>query len=223
MSGLPEGAASSIVPPGTPMEMLALLGIGVAMAGLGGLFFVTTGRRRGAASAAVEPMPAPVPAAAPRFAAQSAPSDEVNVPRWLRASVRAERFEMIDRDVRTTASFVPRRGARFSEPPLDAATRMLVRYERVQVLDQPNEAYGRTLTEVGTNDEVDVLEAQEAWALVQTPSGVTGWLLTMTIARPAGAVSDAGADPESPPRSAPAAPRPTTLRRPRPARRTPRS
>lgn len=189
------------------MNLLALLGFGAAVAGLGGLFFVTTGRRRrGTASAAdlvpvaatMQQMSPPASAPAPRLAAPPAPGDEANVPRWLRASVRAERFQTTDRDTRAAPRLAPRRGARFSEPPLESATRMLVRYERVEVLDQPHEAYGRPLTEVGTNDEVDVLEAREAWALVQTPGGVTGWLPTMTLDRPASEGSTAGDEPEAP-------------------------
>lgn len=90
----------------------------------------------------------------------------------------------------------------FDQPIAESATRLVVRYDHVEILDQRNEAYARTLAEVGTGDEVEILELAEAWALVRTPHDVTGWLPTMTIGAPQ-AAPEAPAPAQDPDASVP--------------------
>jgi hypothetical protein len=150
--------------------------------------------------------------------ALTAASEEADLPRWLRASVRAERAWTPPRE--PTLRNTQRQALAFEEPLGESAFRLVVRYDHVEVLDQPNEAYARTLAEVGTGDEVEIVELAETWALVRTPHGVTGWLPTMTIgAAPfAPGPLEAPAPPEALDTLAPAPAVGRSKRRSRPAR-----
>jgi hypothetical protein len=172
--------------------MLPLL---IVLVGLSGLFLISTLRRRPAVTTAGDRGGAEaLNPAGPSFVALAAArpratDGEANAPRWLRASVRAERFTKPDASPRRTAYNASLLAATFSDPPIDSVTRMVLRYDRVAILDEPNEALARTLTEVRTGDEVDVLEVNDAWARVHTPRGLTGWLPTMTLARTDGSAA----------------------------------
>lgn len=118
--------------------------------------------------------PAPYPG-------RAIPDDEANVPRWLRTSVRAGRSWRPQPVTQRMAVNVYRQTATFDEPAADILARMILRYDGVELLDEPNESFARTVSVVGTGDEVDLLEVQGAWARVVTPRGSTGWLPSMTL------------------------------------------
>jgi hypothetical protein len=187
--------------------------LAIVLVGGGMVFFALFNRRRRVGSRVGDLATAPasdLPIARAPLAPPT-PSGEANVPRWLRASVREERFWTPPRE--PTAHATRRHTLRFREPLGESATRLVVRYDHVDILDQPNEAYAHRLTDVGTGDEVEIMELADAWALVRTPDGVTGWLPTMTV----GAAPVAPEPPEAP--SAPdeagrPAGRRTTRRRP---------
>jgi hypothetical protein len=137
-------------------------------------------RRRGASSlGALATEPAPTLPVGRTSMARTAPSEEAGLPRWLRASVRADRAWTPPRE--PTLRNTRRQALTFDEPLGESAFRLVVRYDHVEVFDEPNDAYARTLAEVGTGDEVEIVELAETWAFVRTPHGVTGWLPTMTI------------------------------------------
>jgi len=126
---------------------------------------------------------------------RSTDDDEANVPRWLRQSLRQERFAQ---PVMRRMAVVSTRGPlTFEEPESDAIARMVLRYDGVSLLDQPNESFARTLTVLGTADEVDILEVTDAWAFIRTPNGMSGWLPSMTLrGKPTAAESPYGRPPE---------------------------
>lgn len=120
----------------------------------------------------------------------AAQGEDAGLPRWLRPSLRAERtwqppearawHDPVD-------ELEPRHLGRarpptvFADPLGDSAMRLVVRYDGVELLDLPNEAYAQILTQLGTGDEVEILEVDEPWTQVLTPAGQTGWLPTMAI------------------------------------------
>jgi hypothetical protein len=175
--------------------------LAIGLVGAGILFFALFGRRRPGDPRAgdLAPVNTSERSAARTPMSAAAPIGEENVPRWLRASVRDARFWTPPRE---PAAHPARRHTRtFDEPLAGAAERLIVRYDHVDVYDQPNEAYAHTLAEVGTGDEVEIVELADAWALVRTPHGVTGWLPTMTVGAPPAAPA-----PPEPPAAAAAAP-----------------
>jgi hypothetical protein len=191
---LGDPAASSELIPEPQAGGPGIVVLAIGLVGFGGVFVVLFGRGRRNTSRAGDlvTVPASDPAPARTSLPPSTPSGEANVPRWLRASVRNERFwtPSSEPTTRTTRH----RAATFDEPIGDGAIRMVVRYDNVDVLDQTNEAYAHKLGEVGTGDEVEIVELADAWALVRTPRGVTGWLPTMTV----GAALAAPEPPEVP-------------------------
>ena len=120
--------------------------------------------------------------------------DEANLPRWLRPSVRAQRFAQPI--MRRMAVISARDPLVFREPPVAAIARMVLRYDGVALLDQPTETLATTLAELGTEDEVDIMEVRDAWALVRTPDGLSGWLPTMTLRGKPNPVEPASQEPE---------------------------
>ena len=223
-TGTPAAAAAGVVAAPTGSVDLSPdlgsggLGLGVLAIGLVGagiVFFALFGRRR-RGEPSVGDLAVAGASELPSGRASTPPmalDGEENVPRWLRASVRDARFWTPSREPRVHTS--RRHALTFAEPLAESANRLVVRYDNVDVLDQPNEAYAHLVGEVGTGDEVEIVELNDAWALVRTPRGVTGWLPTMTI----GAL-EAGATQAAPePAEAPAAP--DEVVRP-PARQTPR-
>lgn len=105
---------------------------------------------------------------------------EADVPRWLRPSVRAARFE----SERNKAPRPARPRLEFDGPPDAATERLVVRYDLVQLLDRPDEALGVAHLELDAGDEVDVIDRDIIWAHVRTPTGPAGWVPAMTLASP---------------------------------------
>jgi hypothetical protein len=175
-----QGASGNLGPAAGP-DLLGLVVLMVGLAGAGSVLFVVFGRRRrgepSAAELAMEPAPS-LPSERTSVS-PAALAEEAHIPRWLRASVRAERAWTPPREptVRTTR----RHALAFDEPVGPEAMRLVIRYDGVDILDQRNEAYARTLAQLGTGDEVEILELDEPWAFVRTPHGVEGWLPTMAI------------------------------------------
>lgn len=211
----PSGELAAGIGPeslGTIVLLVGLVGVGMTVLLLGGRRW-SGSRRQGD----LAPVPAVIASAEQTTAAayrRAIPTEVSNVPRWRRASVLEGRSwtPPIGRPLPQTA----RRAQVFTEPLGESAIRLIVRYDRVELLDQPNEAFARTLTEVGTGDEVEVLEVSEPWARVVTPSAVTGWLPSMTIGG-APATAPVSADESPPPATSPRrasrksrAPRPST-------------
>jgi hypothetical protein len=102
---------------------------------------------------------------------------ESQVPRWLRPSVRAARFE----SDHIKAPRPERARLAFAAPGDAVAERLFVRYDLVQLLDRPDEALGIPQGELNAGDEVEVLERDDIWTRVQTPSGRAGWVPAMTL------------------------------------------
>ena len=123
--------------------------------------------------------PAPRPAVA---------DDEEDRPRWLRPSLRAERFgrvESRDRVLPAAAWVAPPSGRAplaFGGAPADLSERRRIQWEGFALLDQPDEATGRRLLELERGDEVAILDHDDRWVNVLTPTGVAGWLPTTALA-----------------------------------------
>jgi hypothetical protein len=170
------GGPAGADPGGTPGTPGILPWLVAAAAGASFLVLVAVRRRKSddleVQTAAVA---APVGAASP---SSSAPA-ESQVPRWLRPSVRAARFESDNLKAPR-----PDRAARLAfATPGDAVTeRLVVRYDLVQLLDRPDEALGAPHDELNSGDEVEVLERDDIWTRVQTPTGRAGWIPAMTLA-----------------------------------------
>jgi hypothetical protein len=148
-----------------------------------------------------------------RRAQPLAADDEDNRPRWLRASLRAERFGM---DQARVARVMPaalqpapprRTPLTFGGTSADLSDRRLIRSAVVGLLDQPDPV-GRHVAELEHGDEVEILETVEPWANVLTPTGLAGWLPTVVLIDPAAdaaasrveAALAAGLDPRLDPR-----------------------
>jgi hypothetical protein len=119
-------------------------------------------------------------------------SDDSHIPRWRRPSVAAARFETDNSNAVRAASAAavppPRPRLAFAESIDKRAERMLVRYDNVPLLEQPDEAFGRILEELQSGDEVEIIERDSLWAHVRAPTGVAGWTPVMTVT----AMTDAG-------------------------------
>jgi hypothetical protein len=112
-------------------------------------------------------------------------SDDSHIPRWRRPSVAAARFETDNSNAVRAASagtvLPPRPRLAFAEAIDKRAERMLVRYDNVPLLEQPDEAFGRILEELQSGDEVEIIERDSLWAHVRAPTGVAGWTPVMTV------------------------------------------
>lgn len=102
------------------------------------------------------------------------------MPRWLRPSVRAARVA----SVKNPTPRERREPVLFTGPVDGAGERLVVRYDRVQLLDRPNDALGMPLGELDTGDEVEILEREVIWTRVRTPSQRDGWVPAMTLTAP---------------------------------------
>lgn len=131
-----------------------------------------------------------------------ASDDEENMPRWLRPSLRAERFGMDQTRIRVVPAAlqpVPTRRAplAFGGTSAELSDRRVVRSAAVGLLDQPDAA-ARHVAELEQGDEVEILETDELWANVLTPTGLAGWLPAVVLAEPvegaAGSPLEAGDD-----------------------------
>ncbi|HEX5590920.1 MAG TPA: hypothetical protein VFX65_11575 [Candidatus Limnocylindrales bacterium] len=138
----------------------------------------------------------------------SVPDDEANLPRWLRPSLRAERFGMDLSRSRVLPAGLPlvpptRTPMSFGRPPDDRADRRVIVAPRFGLLRVPDDVEGRAVVELERGDEVEILESDGQWTNVLTPTGHAGWLPTTAL----GAALDAAAEPVTPSRAAgPAAP-----------------
>ena len=157
-----------------------------------GLVVLAFGRRqasRGASLAtagALAAGPVAPPALPTRRHSRAVDDGEAGVPRWLRQSVRAERFWTPEPE--GNHHLRERRAVEFTDAPPDGV-RMVVRYEDTSLFDGPNESYAAIIDRLHTGDEVLVIRMDGDWAEVRTPKGATGWLLSMVL----------GAKPAAPP------------------------
>jgi hypothetical protein len=156
-----------------------------------GLVLVVVARRRQQTSRQLEAVQAIVGATAGvqsvpvRTITPSQPMEpEASVPRWRRPSVIAARYETENmRAVRAAepAAALRARPARlFAEPTEVLGERMVVRYG-VQLLNRPDEPFGRIMGDLANGDQVEVLAQGEIWSNVITPSGAAGWVPTATL------------------------------------------
>jgi hypothetical protein len=109
--------------------------------------------------------------------APSSEPAEAHLPRWLRPSVRASRFDA----VRDTTPSPGHERLTFDGPAEDATERSTVRYDLVPLLDRPDEALGMRHGELDSGDEVEILEREATWVQVRTPTGASGWVPAMTL------------------------------------------
>jgi hypothetical protein len=111
-------------------------------------------------------------------APSTTPDEEAMLPRWLRPSVRAARVASL----RIPAPRERRPPLRFADRVDGATERLVVRYDRVQLLDRPDDALGMPQGELDTGDEIEILERDLIWAHVRTPADRDGWVPAMTLA-----------------------------------------
>lgn len=186
------GAAGEATEPGGLIaelgpEAIAIIALVVVLLGAGMAFLIATRRRpkqEPARLSAVSGTPRPTLHLATASGRAIAVDDDVALPRWIRnRSLESEERARLEPRPRTSR----RRPVLFTDPLGESSMRLVVRYDGVALLSQPNEAYADVLTEMGTGDEVEILDIDEPWARVLTPRGIEGWLPTMTI----GAAPDA--------------------------------
>jgi hypothetical protein len=156
-----------------------------------GLALVVVARRRRQAAARLEPARAMVEAVVgpPTItvrqpASGPSPAGDESVPRWRRPSVAAARYGngntstirsgMADSLIRTRPTRV------FAEPTEMIGERLIVRYS-VPLLNRPDEAFGRVLQNLGSGDQIEILDRGEIWANVITPTGAAGWVPSATL------------------------------------------
>jgi hypothetical protein len=161
-----------------------------------GLLLVVVARRRQQAALRLEAAQAIAEAAVGtpfvpvRSLAPSPPLEgDENIPRWRRPSVAAARYETDNvRAIRAAepAAMLRARPPRvFAEPTDVLGERMAVRYG-VPLLNRPDEAFGRALENLASDDQVEILDRGDIWANVITPSGAAGWVPTATLSPTAG-------------------------------------
>jgi hypothetical protein len=109
--------------------------------------------------------------------APSSEPAEAHLPRWLRPSVRASRFDAM----RATTPSPARERLAFEGPADEATDRWTVRYDLVPLLDRPDEALGIRHGELDSGDEIEILEREATWVQVRTPTGASGWIPVMTL------------------------------------------
>jgi hypothetical protein len=114
-------------------------------------------------------------------ASSTAPEGEALLPRWLRPSVRAARVESLKAPA-PAAPTERRAPLVFAGPAGGATERLVVRYDRVQLLDRPDDALGMPRGELDTGDEIEIVERDVIWAHVRTPANRDGWVPAMTLA-----------------------------------------
>lgn len=169
----------------------AVLGLSITIAGLVGMLRVS--RRavpRGSnAAAAIAAMAVGTPRAFSMAGLDADPADpivdsmapdqvvdpEASMPRWRRPSLLAARRAD------------PLRVGQAARPPLrfpssDAiASRRIIRYAVVALLDRPDEVLGRQVEDLMAGDEVEVVESGGAFWQVLCPNGRTGFVHRTTL------------------------------------------
>lgn len=176
------------------LPMAAVLGLSVTAAGLVGMLRLS--RRpvpRGSnAEAAIAAMHAGVPLAdaVPEseklevdldpMVASMAPGQEIDpeslMPRWRRPSLLAARREDPSRVARAA-----RPSLKFPAGADSLASRRIVRYAVVALLDRPDEVLGRQVADLASGDEVEVLESTGPFWRVMCPDGREGWVHRTTL------------------------------------------
>lgn len=173
----------------------------VAAAVVGGILVLVALRRMRSEAlegqpAAAFPGVAGAETAAEPLTLSSVPSSmtppEPQVPRWLRPSVRAARFE--SDNVKAPRPGHARRT--FADPPTEGTDRLIVRFDLVQALDRPDEALGVPQEELNTGDEVDVLarDDEAIWTRVRTATGRAGWIPALALTSAAAVTEDPEAE-----------------------------
>jgi len=107
-----------------------------------------------------------------------APDDEAELPRWLRPSVRQERVW-----TPPPPRYAPAQSPQvthFVAPASDPENRQAV-HARVALLNVPNEALSTPITSIERGDEVEVLQARDAWLRVRTAMGDEGWIQSSAL------------------------------------------
>ena len=102
---------------------------------------------------------------------------EANMPRWRRPSLIEAR-----RSDPTRARPSERTPMRFGEDLSSEHDVRVVRYAVVPVLDRPDEVLGLRLTDIGQNDEVQVIGSSGAFLEVLCPNGDQGFVHRTTLA-----------------------------------------
>jgi uncharacterized protein YgiM (DUF1202 family) len=141
--------------------------------------------------------------------------EEAGIPRWLRASVRAERA-WTPPPRRPEPEFRAQRAADAFAALRADAVRTVVRSDQVNLLDGPNESYAAIVGRLHRGDEVGVVLMDRDWAEVRTSTGASGWVPTMTLA-----VADS-MPPAETPEEAPSKPVARRARKPSGSRSTKR-
>lgn len=168
---------------GLAPEALGVIALVVVLVGAGLAFVISTRRRRPkdepARLSAVSAAPRPTLHLATASGRRVAVEDDAVLPRWIRNRTADEAHD------RRPPEPPPRRVTRsptlFTDPIGESSMRLVVRYDNVALLNQPNDSFGEVLTELGSGDEVEILDIDEPWARVLTPRGVEGWVQTMAI------------------------------------------
>jgi hypothetical protein len=101
---------------------------------------------------------------------------EAHLPRWLRPSLREQRWAS-DRDMGPTAH----EPVRFDSPPPRGVERRTIGYRLVRVSDEPDEIRSREVGRLDRGDEVDVTAEHEGFLKVATPDGLEGWVPRIAI------------------------------------------
>ena len=172
---------SSGLPIGIDPVIPIVIGLVVGLVSLAALALIAVGRRR---LSAREPSDVATSDTSPQPSVDTAGRDR-NLPRWLDPSVTAARFKT---DGTTKArpaaasAFTPARAPIvFATPDDELVERHRVRYDSVPLLDRPDDVLGRTLRELDSGDEVELIERAEIWAQVRTPNDLIGWIPGMTL------------------------------------------
>ena len=106
------------------------------------------------------------------------PDDDAELPRWLRPSVRQERVWTPPPPRYAPAE--SSQATRFVAPASDSENRQAV-HARVALLNVPNEALSTPITAIERGDEVEVLQARDAWLRVRTATGDEGWIQSSAL------------------------------------------
>jgi hypothetical protein len=167
--------------------------LGIVLAGVVGMVGVVRRGRAGVSASNADEiaaiMAAPAPGASPpvslaRTTAMEAMAPpgakeadpEKFVPRWRRPSLLEAR--RADPSLQATPYRPP---TRFRDGEAGALDVRLVRYAVVPMLDRPDEILGLRLTDLESDDEVNVISASGAFLEVECPNGDRGWVHRTTL------------------------------------------
>jgi len=225
--GLPVGGPGSGSTAGPFDGWLTDIGAPIGYGALVVLVALIIGRRRSARSQGAVAPRAPNPDSLPVARVEPRPrpavaDDEADLPRWLRPSLRAERFGLdlaANRPqralpaVRHLAPPPARAPLAFGGVPADLNDRRLV-IASVGLLDQPDDAGGRQLVQLERGDEVAIMDREAGWLNVVTPTGEAGWLQETALAANAEDLERSAPPLSWPQGAAPGVPFPSAAPRP---------